>query len=289
MLEQTFPKTIAVKLRLDAQNDVVFADRTQIHQALLNFCVNARDAMPRGGTLSITTETLENAEVRLHFPTADKQHYVCISIEDTGTGMDEVTRSRIFEPFFTTKGKGKGTGLGLAVVYGIVNSHHGHIEVDSVIGRGTTFRVYLPALMMGEGVSTAHHEKAEEIAGGDEIVLVAEDEEMLRELLRVLLEGKGYTVLLAADGEEAVRIYSEYRETVALVVTDLGLPKLGGWEAFQKMRTMNPNVKAIVASGYLEPMLRSEIFDAGVKGFVQKPYRPDELLKRVREVLDVKK
>jgi two-component system cell cycle sensor histidine kinase/response regulator CckA len=284
MLTETFPKTIAFSLKQDSKIPLIVADASQLHQALLNLCVNARDAMPNGGTLTIMTNTVSNREVRQKFPEASADRYISISVADTGLGMDETTRIRIFEPFFTTKELGKGTGLGLAVVYGIVKNHNGFIDVESEIGKSTTFTLYLPV------AQRTHHlvEKEEEegIPGGSETVLVVEDEDSLLRLVKGLLQEKGYQVFTARDGVEAVETYVQHREEIALVFADMGLPILGGWEAFLKMKELNPNVKVVFGSGYLDPNAKSELLKLGAKDFLQKPYTPDTILRRIREVLE---
>lgn len=286
MLMETFPKLITFSLKLEKGIPSITADSNQLHQALLNLCVNARDAMPSGGRLSMGTEIIMGSKLRERFSDAQEEKYVCISVADTGTGMDEATRSRIFEPFFTTKKLGRGTGLGLAVMYGVVKSHRGFIDVESEVGRGTTFNLYFP--IQPRGIESFETQKKEygEVAGGTETLLVVEDEEMLLELEKTLFGGKGYRVLTARDGVEAIEVYSNHKDEIALVLTDMGLPKLGGWEAFQKMKEINPQVKVILASGYLDPNLKSEMLKAGAIDFVQKPYVPHELLRRIREMID---
>jgi PAS domain S-box-containing protein len=288
MMQQTFPKNIKLLLQLGEETELVNADRTQLHQALLNFCVNARDAMPDGGTLTLGTSMMSGVDLRARFREAKRERYVCISVTDTGMGMDEVTKSRLFEPFFTTKEKGKGTGLGLAVVYGIVQSHYGYVDVRSAPGEGTTFTLYLPSLPRQDSSTASQEETRADVPGGAETILLVEDEDVLRELVGTLLREKGYSILQAADGEEGVRAYTQHADRIDLVVTDLGLPKLSGWQAFRRMRQLKPEVKVIVATGYLEPMLKSEIAESGVSEFIQKPYRPQEIFRKVREVLDKK-
>jgi PAS domain S-box-containing protein len=289
MLEETFPKTILFEVALENRAAIIDADRTQLHQTLLNLCVNARDAMPNGGKISITMDQVSGNTLRERFPDSLAASYERVRVADTGTGMDEQTRLRIFEPFFTTKAHGKGTGLGLAVVYGIINSHHGYIDVESEFGKGTTFSLFFPlpeapAESAVEG--TAREEDAG--AGGNETILLVEDEEMLRELLTGLLKAKGYTVLAAADGEEAVRIYEKQCKDIDLVVTDMGLPRLSGADAFAEMRKINPSARVILASGYVEPQIKSTLIADGARAFIQKPYVPAEVLQVVRTTIDEK-
>lgn len=200
--------------------------------------------------------------------------------------MDEATRKRIFEPFFTTKGWGKGTGLGLAVVYGVIGAHRGHIEVESSAGKGTAFHIYFPIQPRGLEAFEEKKQQVEDVPGGSETILVVEDEEILRELVKELLLEKGYTVLAAGDGEEALSTYKQNPAGVHLILSDMGLPRLAGYDLFHELRSITPNVKVILASGYLEPDVKSEAMKSGVKDFIQKPYLPEEVLRRIRAVLD---
>ena len=292
MLTQTFPKTISISLQLDERIPSVLADASQLHQALLNLSLNSRDALmdgvgaPGGGALTLRTRVVPGSEIRKKFSGAGADEYVCVQVEDNGLGMDEPTRNRIFEPFFTTKELGKGTGLGLAVVYGVVNSHHGFVDVASAPGVGTTLGLYLPVQSRTIVSASPASTERSEPKGGDETVLLVEDEEMLRELLTSLFEEHGYRVLAAKDGAEGVEIYRTNKDTIAIVLSDMGLPKLGGWEMFQEMMAMNPRVKAILASGYFDPNLKMTMMKAGAKDFIQKPYVSEMVLGRVREVLD---
>jgi PAS domain S-box-containing protein len=288
MIMETFPKTIVYSQNLEKEIPSIYADHSQLHQALLNLCVNARDAMQNGGVLTINTSMLAGSDVRNRHLDAVADKYICIEIVDTGAGMAAKVRNRIFEPFFTTKENGKGTGLGLAVVFGIVQTHHGFIDVESELGKGATFRLYLPVSHDTEHLEAAKKEIIEEIPGGTETLLIVEDEKALNENLHAVLTGKGYTVLSAFDGLTAVNIYAERQKEIALVLTDLGLPKLTGIEEFKRIRLLNPNVRIIVATGYLDPEMRSELLKAGVRKFLYKPYNPKVVLKVVREVLDDK-
>jgi len=285
MLQQTFPKTITFNKEIETGLPVLIADHAQIHQLLLNLCVNARDAMPEGGVITINAHLASYDKIQEHFPTAQEQYYICITVSDTGIGMDESIRSRIFDPFFTTKEKGKGTGLGLSVVYGVVQSHHGFIDVESAVGCGATFRLYLP--VHKEYLSTMEAGTVLERAlGGNETLLVVEDEDLLLNMVRTLLEENGYTVLTAKDGMEAVKVYSQHQQEIALVISDMGLPKLSGDNEYKKIKEINPEVKMILASGYFEPDSKAALERAGVLGFFQKPYISEEVLKKIRKILD---
>jgi PAS domain S-box-containing protein len=286
MLQATFPKTVAIEVDLDDRLPTIAADPSQLHQAVLNLCVNARDAMPDGGTLTIATRIEEGRGLRDRFPDAQDDRYVSIRVSDTGTGMDAATRSRIFEPFFTTKEKGKGTGLGLAVVYGVVRGHHGFIDLHSEAGSGTAFTLYFHAPNRGLNLSEEQQEEEPESrVTGSATVLLVEDEALVRDTLKVLFEERGYTVLTAGDGEEAVEVFARSQADIDVVLTDLGLPRKSGWDAFQAMRKLNPEVRAIFATGYVDPAVKADMMRAGAEHFVLKPYVPAQLFKQIEEVL----
>jgi PAS domain S-box-containing protein len=301
ILSETFPKTITLSADLNKNIPSIVADHNQFHQVLLNLCVNAHDAIieaqnkhssngssvpHRGWSLTLRTGIVRGEVVRWQFADAAADEYIEVSVSDTGIGMNDATRSRIFEPFFTTKEKGKGTGLGLSVVYGVMKSHHGFIDVNSEPGKGTTFRLYFPVPQRIVRTSEVKPMHTTTTPGGNETILVVEDEEMLLDLVKNLLEEKGYTVMTARDGQEAIDLYTRYKKDIALVLSDMGLPKISGWDAFRKMREINPGIKAILASGYLDPNVRSEMLKAGAKDFVQKPYDVNQILVRLREVIE---
>jgi two-component system cell cycle sensor histidine kinase/response regulator CckA len=243
--------------------------------------------VPGTGRIALRTRIHTGQVVRKKFSTASGSEYLVVSVQDTGVGMDEATRARIFEPFFTTKGLGKGTGLGLAVVYGVVNSHHAFVDVESKRGDGATFSIYFPVPARPVETTISQEGGIEKgTAHGNEMVLLVEDEEMLRELLKSVLEEKGYRVLGANDGQNGLETYQRHCKEIALVLSDMGLPRLGGWEMFQKMKEVNPNVRVILASGYFDPNLKLDMLKAGAKDFIQKPYVAEEVLKRIREVID---
>ncbi|MBI3195316.1 MAG: PAS domain S-box protein, partial [Ignavibacteriae bacterium] len=285
---ETFPKTVRLSIHPANKLPFILADSTQIHQVLMNFCVNARDAMPNGGILSISTNVIPGESIIHKFPGATNPEYIELCVCDTGTGMDEGTVRRIFEPFFTTKELGKGTGLGLSVVSGIVETHGGFIDVSSTVGKGTTFSVYLP-VQKESGSTKLVEEVKKEIPGGTEIILVIEDEVILMNLLTGLLEAKGYTVLTAYDGEEGIQKYVAHYKNISVVLSDLGLPKQSGEGVVKSIMSFNPKANVVVASGYIDPFVKSELYKAGVRQFIQKPYAPNELLKTIRETIDSKK
>jgi len=291
LLTETFPSSIRFDVKLGDDVPLLLADSGQVQQAMMNLCINARDAMIDnqlggrvGGTLTIETASIQGDKLRSRFPAATEERYVLIRVEDTGVGMDEAMKGRIFEPFFTTKAVGKGTGLGLAVVYGVVDGHRGFTDVESAPGKGTSISLYFPVLPVEEIASPAE-QVAEPIRGSGEMILLVEDEEMLLDLLQALLEESGYRVLTASDGMEAVDIYKSHAEEISIVLSDMGLPKLGGWEAFRRMREVNPNVRCILASGYFDPDLRIEMIKEGAIDFIQKPYVPKVILAHINEAI----
>ncbi|HEY0368285.1 MAG TPA: ATP-binding protein [Chthoniobacterales bacterium] len=285
MLRATFPKTIDFELQLEPDLPLVKADRSQIHQVLLNLSVNARDAMPNGGRLTIETSVRAGEEVHELFTGASAKHYARIRVTDNGSGMSAEVKAHIFDPFFTTKERAKGTGLGLSVVYGVVNNHRGFVHVETEPNIGTTFSIYLPLHAIREGSAGADAGVSASKIWEPQTILLVEDEEMLRELGTQVLQSEGYRVLTASDGVEAVETFRTNRDDIGLVVCDLGLPRLNGRDVFMKLREIKPSVRAIVVSGYLEPSQRSEILKAGVIDTVQKPYDFGDLLERIRSVI----
>jgi PAS domain S-box-containing protein len=276
---------IEVRTSLGKNVPAINADRGQIEQVIMNLCLNARDAMQKGGTLSVETGDvyLEEEYVRQN-PYMMAGRYALLAVSDSGIGMDEKTRERVFEPFFTTKGPDKGTGLGLAVVYGIVKQHGGYINLYSEPGKGTTFKVYFPAVeTQPDVVPTIRREEI--VRGGTETILLAEDEEAIRSLGERTMRELGYTVLVARNGEEAIEIFRRNKE-IALAVLDVVMPRKGGKEAFEEMYKQNPRLKVIFMSGYSADAIHdSFVLIAGVP-FLQKPFGPATLARKIREVLD---
>jgi nitrogen-specific signal transduction histidine kinase/CheY-like chemotaxis protein len=285
-LSRLIGEDIELKTVLSELDPTVLADAGQIEQVLMNLATNARDVMPDGGTLFLETGRVEldEAFVREH-PYGKPGAYVLLSMTDSGCGMDEQTRARIFEPFFTTKEQGKGTGLGLAIVYGIIKQHRGYIHVYSEKGRGTTFKIYLPAIQ-DEAENKKEAPQEQEIIGGAETILVAEDDATVRKLVTTVLRSFGYTVIEAADGAEAVRQFSAQAGSIDLVLTDTIMPKMNGREAYGEMRKIRPDVPALFTSGYSKEVLRKKSVIDDDPDFILKPVTPRELLKRVREALD---
>ncbi len=276
MLTETFPRTIVIVTDMEDDLPNVTADPSQLHQVIMNLCVNARDAMPRGGRLCISTKLAAGEEVPEGSPHVLEQEYVMVQVSDTGVGMDEDIKRRMFDPFFTTKDPGKGTGLGLSVVYSIIEAHRGMIGVDSVPGEGTTIRIYLPAEdQEARSVEAANAEPDDNLIGTETILLI-EDEEMLSDFVETVLSSNGYTVLSARDGEEGLETFRRHQGEIAVVITDLGLPKISGKEVVEQIGAMAPNARMILASGHIDPDIKIEISTAHTVYFLQKPYSPSE-------------
>ena len=285
LISKVAGEQIEVRTFLAKDLPTIRADRGQIEQVLMNLCLNARDAMPEGGQLLVETEAVYlDEEYAKHNPYIKAGRYVLLKVSDTGIGMDEKTRERVFEPFFTTKGPDKGTGLGLAMVYGIVKQHDGYIHLYSELGKGTTFKMYFPAVeAMPDAVLETRRE--ETVRGGTETILLAEDEESVRWLAERALEDLGYKVLVARNGEEAIEIFRQ-NEDIALAVLDVIMPRKGGKEAYEEMHKANPKLKVIFMSGYTANAIHeSFVLIVGVP-FLPKPFGPSSLARKVREVLD---
>lgn len=289
LLEKMIGSDIEVKTILAPDLGMIRSDPTQIEQVLMNLCLNARDAMPQGGRLVIETQNVEFSEEECRCQTDPLPgRYAQLAVTDNGTGMDATTLERIFEPFFTTKGVGKGTGLGLATVYGIVKQRDGFIHVDSKPGQGTTFRIYLPVSPVAEELpAKAQLERA--ISGGAETILVAEDHDGMRELVHEVLSGLGYQVLLAKDGEAAVRLYEENHDRVDLVLLDMVMPKLNGPEVYSHLRARRADVRVVFATGYSAEGTRIDELKQEGALVLQKPYTKKALARCVREALDQRK
>jgi two-component system, cell cycle sensor histidine kinase and response regulator CckA len=266
-------------------DDIIYvnADRGQMDQLLLNLLVNAWQAMPEGGDIYLRTEKVFLDNDFVHSYGVDPGKYVKISIEDTGIGMDAKTKERIFEPFFTTKEITKGTGLGLAIVYGIVRAHGGIITVVSKPNKGSQFDIYLP---ISEKEQEDEIRELGEIVKGDETILLVDDEEVIVEVSKEILEILGYNILVAHSGHEAINIYSEKKDVIDLVIQDMVMPGMSGMETFHALKIINPAVKVILSSGYVINQKIESIMEQGCRDFIQKPFRMEELSKKVRNVLD---
>ena len=290
ILAQTFPKNIDIRAQFSPDLWVVTGDATQLHQVLLNLSVNARDAMgAAGGSLILSAE---NVDVDQHFarmnPGAQLGEHVVLGVADTGVGMSPETMDKIFDPFFTTKEVGKGTGLGLATVIGIVKSHGGFLTVQSEIGVGTSFRIFLPAIAKGAGEIKETKEPREGAAadGTGELILVVDDEAPIREALVQTLQDHGYRAYTAEDGTDALALYSHCRGEFKLVLTDLAMAQMDGIALVHALRKMDPGVRVIVSSGHLLPEQAVTLEKLGVKHFLDKPYTAAKLLRTLRSALE---
>jgi two-component system cell cycle sensor histidine kinase/response regulator CckA len=261
------------------------ADQGQIEQVLMNLYVNAADAMPRGGDLFLKTMNVSQKDMSDRPYKVKPGNYVLLTVRDTGIGMDKRTKDRVFDPFFTTKEMGKGTGLGLASVYGIVKAHGGYIDVGSKKGHGTTFEIYLPA---SEKRIEKAFKGAEEIIEGRGTILLVDDEEMVLDVGVQLLKALGYKVIEAKGGKEAVDIYNQKKGKIHMVLIDMVMPDMGGGEAYDRMKEINPNVKVLLSSGYSVDGQATEILKRGCDGFIQKPFSMRQLSQSIRYVLDKK-
>lgn len=285
-LKRVIGEEIVIKTKIHTAKLPVLADAYQLEQVLMNLATNARDSMPQGGVLTVSTGFVDLGE---DFKTSSSivkpGRYALLTVSDSGAGMDKETQQRIFEPFFTTKDVGKGTGLGLAVVYGIVTQHEGHITVYSEPGQGTVFRVYLP-LIEAEAVQEADTRQVKAPSGGAETILLAEDDEMVRNLTTTVLREFGYTVIEAVDGKDAVKKFKENADSIKLLLFDMIMPKMNGKDAVDEIRRIGPIIKTIFTSGYAPDIVREKLsFEEGIH-LITKPVTPAELLRKVREVLD---
>jgi len=277
---------IAIELDLQDEFAIVNADPLQIEQILLNLAINAKDAMPQeGGKLIIatTTVTLDLEYCQTH-PGVQPGPYVVLSFSDTGCGMSQETVDRIFDPFFTTKEPGKGTGLGLSIVFGIVKQHEGHINCRSVQGQGTTFEIYFPTI---QTTVVENPDGDDSVAvGGSETILLVDDEEMVSETSSEVLKEAGYHVLTATRARDAIELYRNRKDEIALIVLDLMMPEMGGIQCMQELVKMNPQIKVIISSGMVSERSEQEAVSLGAKAFLEKPHGIRKLLPLVRKVLD---
>lgn len=286
LLERTIPKMIEIELHLDETPAIVSADPVQVEQALMNLAVNAMDAMPEGGKITIETTRaiLDEVFCKTHLG-ARPGEYVLLTISDTGHGMNKEILEHVFEPFYTTKEVGKGTGLGLAMVYGIVKTHEGYILCYSEVDSGTTFKIYLPALVQSGHWSEAG-EGEDRPKGGDETIMLVDDEEYIRELGVELLSDVGYEVLTATDGEGALELYRKEQKRIDLVILDLVIPGMGGKKCYEEILKIDPQAKILIVSGYSVNGPGQEAMKAGARGFVGKPFDVYNILTTIRNILD---
>jgi CheY-like chemotaxis protein len=286
ILKRTIPRMIDLDLQLTPDPVAVEADPGQIEQALLNLGLNARDAMPDGGRLTVRTSHVDEGEFhRPGHPLEGSGPLVLVEVSDTGHGIDPETARHIFDPFFTTKAVGAGTGLGLSMVYGIVQGHRGNVTCESTPGEGTTFRIYLPRFdgpIPDPEPSTADGIPGT-VAGGT--VLVVDDEDEIRELAQSFLEAQGFRVFTAASGEDAIDVYRNRGESIDAVVLDLGMPGMGGRACLERLQELDPAIRVVIATGYSVDDHAPGVLEAGAVGLINKPYRARELVARLEQVL----
>jgi len=282
IIRETFPKSIEVSTQIPQNLCTVSGDATQLHQVLMNLCVNARDAMPNGGTLKISAENLfiDENYAKMHIE-AKVGHHVVITVTDTGIGIKSEILDRIFDPFFTTKELAKGTGLGLSTVLGIIKSHGGFINVCSERGKGSQFKVYLPAQ---EAAETIEEEDQGLPSGQGELILVVDDEAAIRDVTKTSLESHNYKAMIASDGIEAIALYAEHRDKISLVLTDMVMPSMDGITTIRTLRKINPDVKIIAVSGMTSTDKVNTAYDMGIKAFLSKPYTASQLLQIISTV-----
>jgi nitrogen-specific signal transduction histidine kinase len=283
----TFDRSIEIRTRIDPSLPLVEGDAGQLEQSVLNLCLNARDAMPGGGTLTIETGSaqLTGDEALIHHVRGAGK-YATIAVRDTGEGITEEGRRHIFEPFYTTRQDIGRTGMGLPMVYGVVKNHAGGIDVESMPGKGSTFRIHLPVTARDKSRKPGLPE--DPFPKGSGTVLVVDDEPGIREMARELLSALGYEALLAEDGQVACRIVRERGAGIALVLLDIVMPRMGGKETFEALRELSPSLPILLSSGYTLEGAAQEILDKGANGFIQKPYGLSELARAVRGVLDAR-
>ena len=285
ILQRVIGEDVELATVLAAELGAVKADVSQIEQILMNLAVNARDAMPTGGKLTIETTNVDYDPERQQRSDGSRE-FVMLAVTDTGTGMDEATKAKIFEPFFTTKQPGKGTGLGLATVYAIVTQAGGFIWVYSELGHGTSFKIYLPRV---DAVATTAAVARIDLPRGTETVLLVEDAAAVRAVARQVLQRQGYRVLEASEGEDALRLAARHQGTIDLVVTDVVMPRVGGRELAERLLVVRPETRVLYMSGYTDDsVVRHGILEGGV-AYLQKPFSPEGLVRKVREVLDAPK
>jgi CheY-like chemotaxis protein len=286
IVHETFPKSVKFEFHLPDDLWTIIGDPTQIHQVLLNLCVNARDAMPKGGTLAIHMENVMFDEVYAGMNLeARPGPYVCIKVEDTGTGIPKEIQDKIFDPFFTTKALGKGTGLGLSTTLAIVKSHGGFINYQSTPGKGTAFKVYFPANPTLDDAEDSVMEQSKLPRGHNELVLVVDDEEPIRNLAQKVLTRFGYRVLLAADGAEAVSLYAPRQKEIDVVITDMAMPIMDGPATIVALKAINSEVRIVSSTGLASDGGMAMAKNAGIQHFIPKPYTAETMLNMLHEVL----
>jgi signal transduction histidine kinase len=288
MLRPAMPPNVTFEVQLAEQLPEIHADPGQVERVLINLATNARDAMPEGGKIIFSTRVINGRDLPTPAAREDEQ-YISLSVTDTGFGMDEATRQRIFEPFFTTKPRGKGTGLGMPVVYGLMQSHNGLIDVQSEPGKGTSITLYFPIPAEPVAQTVELTPEAHKSVDGNETVLIVDDESDVRYFLEVILSSHGYSVHSARHAEEAIEMLGDHQHHSHLLFSDVGLPGMDGFELCRRAREIAPDLKTILCSGYSDASLKTKMAEQGIDGFVPKPYEMNELLQVIRGILDKEK
>jgi PAS domain S-box-containing protein len=283
MLRHFLPKSIVIETKIDVECGMIMGDMGQIHQALMNLVLNASDAMQGHGVLTIREFSIDTKNPQSSDPAKVSRPHIAVSVTDTGIGMDQSVVAKIFDPFFSTKQPGKGTGLGLAIVHGIVKNHRGFIDVYSKVNEGSTFTLYFPAINWKEDQPDRTIFLPEDKQSGT--ILLVDDEKIIRDMLVEFLEECGYTLLTAANGVEGLRLYEERAKDIDLVITDLGMPEIGGEELYHELRKLDRRVKVIVSSGYLDGSTKTDLLHIGVKDVLTKPYKFEDIRRVVRETI----
>jgi two-component system, cell cycle sensor histidine kinase and response regulator CckA len=285
LISETFSRSISLNIHVADSLRLVRGDRGALYQVVLNLCVNARDAMPAGGMLTLEAKNAElGVDVPTNVVTVHTPYCVMLCVQDTGGGISHELQTKIFDPFFTTKEKGQGTGLGLSIVYNAVKEHGGSVVVESVVGKGTTFTVYLPAyepIIETEPSTTG----TKHSRGNNELILLVDDEEPMRQLGKELLEEYGYRVLTASDGVEALEMYKQHAMEIALVILDLIMPRKDGGQTYIEMKEINQDIKAVFCSGYTSDKVITQLLQQENLHAIQKPFHPDDFLKTIQSVL----
>ena len=285
IVRETFPKNITVQAKNARDLWPIIGDPTHIHQVLLNLCINARDAMPNGGSITMLAENMTVDEHYSSFdPEAKQGPYVVLRVTDTGTGIPQEILDKIFDPFFTTKEHGKGTGLGLSTVLGIVKSHGGFLNVNSEVNKGTTFACFFPATPNAK--LDAKAAKKALPRGNGETILVVDDEAGILTAAKNLLETNGYKVITSGDGVEALAVYAQHKDAIKAILTDVMMPVMDGAAMMRVLKKLEPGIKVIATSGIDQDAKMEELKSLGMKAFIAKPYTAEKILTTLREVLD---